>query len=47
VCLRTLAFSFAAASTASDGSAIATLNISEAGYGIGMPITVVNSFHGS
>ncbi len=47
VCLRTPAFSFAAASTAPAGSAIATLNIAEAGYGVGMPITTVNSFHGS
>jgi hypothetical protein len=46
VCIRTLAFSFAAASTAVSGSAIATLNIAETGYGANMPITVVNGFRG-
>jgi hypothetical protein len=47
VILRTLVFSFFAVSTAVAGSAIATLNIAEAGYGARMPITVTNHFNGS
>ena len=41
--IRTLAFSFSAVSTAEDGSTLAYLQIAEAGYGAGMPITTVNA----
>jgi hypothetical protein len=47
VCIRTLAFSFSAVSTAVSGAAIATLNIAEAGYGANMPVSTVNAFNGS
>jgi hypothetical protein len=47
VMIRTVAFSFSATSTAPLASTLAYLQIAEAGYGVNMPITTVNSFPNS